>query len=117
MPGTGATLRLDGLGSFQYNEIGGHGRSSNFASEITQPIGKHVIAVFKEMERRLTVHEAEVVTWLIVQGLAALLESGMKRCGQFACPSCADGNFENMFARDDVQDPLEVGFNVQCSSS
>ncbi len=74
MPGTGATLRLDGLGSFMHNEIGGHCRSSNFAAELTQPIGKHVIAIFKEMERRLAVHEAEVIKWLIVQGLAALLE-------------------------------------------
>ena len=74
MAGTGATLRLDGLGSFTHNEIGGHGRSSNLAAELTQPIGKHVIAVVKEMERRLTMHEAEVIQWLIVQGLAALLE-------------------------------------------
>ena len=74
MAGTGATLRLDGLGSFTHNEIGGHGRSSNLAVERSQPIGKHVIAVVKEMERRLAVHEAEVITWLIVQGLAALLE-------------------------------------------
>lgn len=74
MSGTGAPLRPDGLGSFTHNEIGGHGRSSNLAAELTQPIGKHVIAVVKEMERRLTMHEAEVIQWLIVQGLAALLE-------------------------------------------
>ncbi len=74
MPGTGAQLRLDGLGSFTHNEIGGHCRSSNFAAELTQPIGKYVIAVFKEMERRLTMYEAEVIEWLRVQGLAALLE-------------------------------------------
>ncbi len=74
MPGTGAQLRLDGLGSFTHNEIGGHRRSSNFAAELTQPIGKHVIAVFKEMERRLTMHETKVIKWLIVQRLAALLE-------------------------------------------
>ena len=74
MPGTGTELGLDGLGSFTHNEIGSHGRSSNFAAEFSQPIGKHVIAVFKEMERRLAMHEAEVIQWLIVQGLAALLE-------------------------------------------
>ncbi len=74
MAGTGAKLRLDGFGSFTHNEIGGHCRPSNFAAELTQPIGKHVIAVFKEMERRLTMHEAEVIKWLKVQGLAAVLE-------------------------------------------
>ena len=74
MPGTGATLRLDDLGSFTHNEIGGHCRSSNFAAELTQPIGKHMIAVFKEMERRLTMHEAEVIKWLIVHGIAAPFE-------------------------------------------
>ena len=57
-----------------HDEICSHCWPLHLATELTQPFSKGLIAVVKEMKRHLTVHEAKVIKWLIVQRLFVLLE-------------------------------------------